>query len=423
MKNIRFLAALLAALTLALSACGGTQDDTDDLAGGDWRTTGVVRAEGTITRDGGDVYVLVCVNKKASNFYYDTDGQTLFDGVEYPPALAEKVALSGDVWGMFKGIDFADLNGDGNSDVTMKFDDGGNELLMVWFWDTESEKFVYQPEESQLGEYDDGRGDLVPDDGDAVPVLMSDALPFTNMETQQLENHEDGTYYYEDVAEDGLIIVVNTVLPRNLVDDSQTSEDYLTDCALDLRKAETYDLQTVEKNDAYSEKMSYPVYIVTYTSGENEDTREWTVFAMDTDRYTYLYGLCVTLDAADDVKSVYQDIFAGLYLSDGEDDYDLDSEVYHRDISEFQGTWYYDNDLAAEMFIVIDGHGNWSYYQRAPGDPEATEMDRGTFSYATDEFGTYYADSTMYNGVRFRMYDQDEGVLLWDEDTYYRLER
>ena len=80
----------------------------------------------------------------------------------------------------------------------------------------------------------------------------------------------------------------------------------------------SYDLQTVEKNDAYSEKMSYPVYIVTYTAGENEDAREWTVFAMDTDRCTYLYGFCATFDAADDVKSVYQDICASLYLSDGE---------------------------------------------------------------------------------------------------------
>ena len=415
MKRWKKYAGLLLALVLCLSltACKGS----DDAAGDDWRNSGEVVGRGIITRDGEDTDVLLCIHAADTDFYYDTEEQVLFDSVDYP------ITLESDAWEAFQSIDFADLNGDGNSDVTMKFDDGGNELLMVWFWDTESEKFVYQPEESQLGEYDDGRGDLVPDDGDAVPVLMSDALPFTNMETQQLENHEDGTYYYEDVAEDGLIIVVNTVLPRNLVDDAQTLEDYLTDCALDLRKAETYDLQTVEKNDAYSEKMSYPVYIVTYTSGENEDTREWTVFAMDTDRYTYLYGLCVTLDAADDVKSVYQDIFAGLYLSDGEDDYDLDSEVYHRDISEFQGTWYYDNDLAAEMFIVIDGHGNWSYYQRAPGDPEATEMDRGTFSYATDEFGTYYADSTMYNGVRFRMYDQDEGVLLWDEDTYYRLER
>ena len=77
-------------------------------------------------------------------------------------------------------------------------------------------------------------------------------------------------------------------------------------------------MQTVAKNDAYSEKMGYPVYTVTYTAGENEDTREWTVFAMDTDRYTYLYGFGTMLDAADDMKSVYQDIFAGLYLSDGE---------------------------------------------------------------------------------------------------------
>lgn len=162
-------------------------------------------------------------------------------------------------------------------------------------------------------------GDLVPDDGDAVPVLMGGALPFTNMETLQSENYEDGTYYYADVAEDGQVIVVNTVLPRDFLDDGQTLEDYLTGCALDLGEAGTWSLQSVEKNEAYSVNMSYPVYILTYTTGRNEDTREWTVFAMDTDRYTYLYGFGVSIDAADDeMKSVYQDIFAGLYLSDGE---------------------------------------------------------------------------------------------------------
>lgn len=162
-------------------------------------------------------------------------------------------------------------------------------------------------------------GDLVPDDGDAVPVLMGGALPFTNMETLQSENYEDGTYYYADVAEDGQVIVVNTVLPRDFLDDGQTLEDYLTGCALDLGEADTWSLQSVEKNEAYSVNMSYPVYILTYTTGRNEDTREWTVFAMDTDRYTYLYGFGVSIDAADDeMKSVYQDIFAGLYLSDGE---------------------------------------------------------------------------------------------------------
>ena len=64
--------------------------------------------------------------------------------------------------------------------------------------------------------------------------------------------------------------------------------------------------------------MSFPVYIVTYIAGENEDSREWTVFAMDTDLYTYLYGFGTMLDEAENVKSVYPDVFAGLYLSDGE---------------------------------------------------------------------------------------------------------
>ena len=284
----------------------------DDVCGSDWRTTGIWCTDGIITRDGEETDVLVCVHKADATFYYDTEDQTLFDFVDYP------ITLEGDAWEMFQSIDFADLNGDDNSDVTMRFDDGGNELLMVWFWDTESKLYVYQPEESLIGGDDDGRGNLVPDDGDAVPVLMGGALPFTNMEILKSENYEDGTYYYADVAEDGQIIVVNTVLPHNLVDDAQTLEDYLTDCALDLGKANTDLLQTVEQNDVYSEMMSYPVYIVTYTSGGEEDTREWTVFAMDTDCYTYLYGFGVTLDAAENMESVYHDIFAGLYLSDGE---------------------------------------------------------------------------------------------------------
>lgn len=183
---------------------------------------------------------------------------------------------------------------------------------------TESEQVGYQPEESQLGEDDEGKGDVIPDDGNVAAVLMSDTLPFTNMENLQYETHEDGTYYYEDMAEDGLVIVVNTVLPSNFSADTQTLEDYLTGCAMDLGATNNRLLQSVEQNDAYTQQMTFPVYIVTYTAGENEDTREWTVFAMDTDCYTYLYGFGVTLDAAEEMGSVYQDTFAGLYLYDGE---------------------------------------------------------------------------------------------------------
>ena len=187
---------------------------------------------------------------------------------------------------------------------------------MVWFWDAESEEFVYQETESQLGE-EKGQGDLIQDGGPAVLVLKSDEPPFADMKPIQSEVREDGTYYYADATENGQITVVNTVL-QNQRDDGQTLEEYIGDCALALSEAATYDSLTVEKNDAYTAKMSYPVYIVTYTAGKDAGACEWTVFVMETNSCTYLCGFRAAVDAADDVKSVYEDFFAGLQLSDEE---------------------------------------------------------------------------------------------------------
>ena len=52
-----------AVVCVSLTACR-----VDNVVGDDWRVTGIVRDGGTITRNGEDTYVLVCVNKKASNF-------------------------------------------------------------------------------------------------------------------------------------------------------------------------------------------------------------------------------------------------------------------------------------------------------------------------------------------------------------------
>ena len=37
---------------------------------------------------------------------------------------------------------------------------------------------------------------------------------------------------------------------------------------------------------------------------------------MDTDRYTYLYGFCESVDMEEDMDEIYQSIFSQLYLSD-----------------------------------------------------------------------------------------------------------
>ena len=99
-----------------------------------------------------------------------------------------------------------------------------------------------------------------------------------------------------------------------------------------------------------------------------------------------------------------------------------DSDLCQRNVSEFKGIWYYDGDLSSETYIVIDSNGNWSYYQRVP-DVEPAEMDCGVFTYSMDEVSTYYADSTMYDGVSYRVFEVDEDALVWgDEGVYYMME-
>ena len=150
-KHIAMLLALM--MCLCLAACGdnGTNDD-EQIAGGDWRTTGVVRANGVITRGGEDTDVLVCIDRDSATFYCDDIEQTLFDYVTFPMQV---VSDDDDPWEAFQSIDFADRNGDGSSDVAIIFTFDGDTALLVWFWDPDRELFVFQPEESEMGGSDD----------------------------------------------------------------------------------------------------------------------------------------------------------------------------------------------------------------------------------------------------------------------------
>lgn len=144
-KKCTSLLLTLALLSLALLTGCGSKGDDYPIEGNDWRTTGIIRGSGTITRDGEDTDVLVCVHKADATFYYDSENQTLFGSVDYP------ITFGDNVWEVFENIDFADLNSDGNSDVTMRFDDGDSEIVLIWYWNAESVTFVYQPEESSTG--------------------------------------------------------------------------------------------------------------------------------------------------------------------------------------------------------------------------------------------------------------------------------
>lgn len=117
-----FVLALVLSQCLSLTACGNAMDDEHYLDE--------------------DIDVLVCIHAEDAAFYYDSEDQVLFDFVEYP------TAIQGNPWESYQSIDFADRNDDGNSDVAMVFDENGNVTRMVWFWDADTEGFVFQSEEN-----------------------------------------------------------------------------------------------------------------------------------------------------------------------------------------------------------------------------------------------------------------------------------
>lgn len=165
MKKRSWIVLFALLLCLGATSCSNSNDSEDnnsddmDIAGSDWRTTGIVQAYGTITKNNEDTDVLVCVHSEDATFYFDSEDQVLYDSVTYP------VTLHGDPWESFSSIDFADRNGDGNSDVSMMFTENDQTLLMVWYWDGEAEIFAYQPDESSLPGYeDDGMGDVTGND-------------------------------------------------------------------------------------------------------------------------------------------------------------------------------------------------------------------------------------------------------------------
>ena len=141
MKNWKKYASLLLTLVLCLSlvACG----NSDDVAGDDWRTTGMVVGSGTITHDGESVDVLVTVSESSAAFYRDLPEQILFDSVSFPMNIPDAEQA-------FNAISFDDMDDDGESDVLVSFiHENGDATELIWIWDP-VERYVFREDLSTV---------------------------------------------------------------------------------------------------------------------------------------------------------------------------------------------------------------------------------------------------------------------------------
>ena len=134
-----FIPVLAMALCLSLAACG----NSDNVAGDDWRTTGMVVGSGTITHDGESVDVLVTVSESSAAFYRDLPEQILFDSVSFPMSIPDAEQA-------FNAISFDDINDDGESDVLVSFiHENGDATELIWIWDP-VERYVFREDLSTV---------------------------------------------------------------------------------------------------------------------------------------------------------------------------------------------------------------------------------------------------------------------------------
>lgn len=146
-RNGTRLCALALLACLLLTGCAQqpaqTPDDQMDLVGADWRTWGTIYDTGTITLDGEQTPVCVCVYTGEAVFYYDEPEQVEFNRAAYPESFEDAQQAIG-------GTSFDDQNGDGQSDVRMDFYHAdGTKSTLVWYWEGQA-GFVYQPDASEL---------------------------------------------------------------------------------------------------------------------------------------------------------------------------------------------------------------------------------------------------------------------------------
>ena len=149
---------------------------------------------------------------------------------------------------------------------------------------------------------------------DNLYVLKGD-MPLEVTKLQE-KNYKKGTYNYQYQTE-GAITTVYQVCFENTLGGAEADKDYAEIAAESIVEKECYNI-SVEENETYTESMSYPVYIVSYQTGSNEDTRVWEAYTMVTDAYTYIYAFSTAADYADEYEETYQEIFTSLRMTEKE---------------------------------------------------------------------------------------------------------
>ena len=146
----------------------------------------------------------------------------------------------------------------------------------------------------------------------SVPVLIRSGS-FTGTTPLETNNQYHGGYYYSEQTEDGQTIILNCCFTSTW--EGEDLEDYMAACAAQISEAEIQDL-TITESAEHTQRISYPVHLLSWQTGQGEEARQWDAFFFMTDTHTYLYAFDTAADAAPEMQEVWQEVFGQLSLVD-----------------------------------------------------------------------------------------------------------
>ena len=242
--------------------------------------------------------------------------------------------------------------------------------------------------------------------------VLTTAVRYTGLEPLYNNSAWNDGYFYSDMTEDGIIVIVNCCA-ANGEDANGMSKEFREEFAAMVSESEVTDYQD-SQNQSLTEKFTYPVFDITFTTGANEDTCLWKMIFFQTDTHTYAYAFKMDADSAEYMEEEYWNAVNSLELIDisynqtEENDYDpsANGESLESFIAYFD-SWYQYGDLNAES-ICIYGDGTWAYYNAINEDGTGGYLfDSGTFSTSgTSALQLYSSDGSYVAYVSMNGYGE-----------------
>lgn len=151
---------------------------------------------------------------------------------------------------------------------------------------------------------------------DNTLVLQTTAETPVPMKAGKRDVYDNGSYYYTDSAEDGSLRSISSCYVTT-IREGESEEDYATRRALGLAAAITpgvpYQMTVVNEKEL-SDAIGYPVYLVNYYTGSDEEAVSWTVYLIRNEHYSYQYAFAAGAIEGLEMEKTFVEFFKTLKL-------------------------------------------------------------------------------------------------------------